>query len=93
MLEIDAGKSMYLLAEHGERKVAIAAPSPTKDSVGTTTYEATGEGHHLTVVISKRVCHDGMSGEEMTHGVTVTLDGKEYRGCRREIGIGDRDRG
>jgi putative lipoprotein len=86
MLEIDAGKSLYLLADYGEKKVTTPAPPPTRNSTGATTYDATGEGHHLTVIIRERVCHDGMSGDEMTHEVTVKLDGKEYRGCGRDLG-------
>ena len=88
MLEIDAGKSMYLLADYGEKKLTTPAPAPTRDSSGATTYDASAEGHHLTVVIRERVCHDGMSGEEFTHEVTVTLDKQEYRGCGRELSSG-----
>lgn len=31
MLEIDAGKSMYLLADYGEKKVTTPAPPPGRD--------------------------------------------------------------
>jgi putative lipoprotein len=85
LLEIDQGKSMYLLADYGERKVTVPTPTPQRDSTGTITYDTTAEGHHLTAVIRTRVCHDAMSGEEFTHEVTVTLDGKEYRGCGRVL--------
>ena len=85
LLEIDARKSMYLLADYGEKKVTTPAPAPTRDSTGVTTYDATADGHRLTVVIRERACQDSMSGEEMTHEVTVTLDGKEYRGCGRDL--------
>lgn len=88
MLEIDAGKTMYLLADYGEKKVTTPAPSATRDSTGAVIYDATAEGHHLTVVIRERVCHDGMSGEEFTHEVMLTLDGKEYRGCGRQLADG-----
>ncbi len=86
LLEIDTGKSMYLLADYGEKKVTTPAPTPTRDSTGAITYDARSEGHHLTAVIRQRVCHDTMSGEEMTHEVTVTLDGTERRGCGRQLG-------
>jgi uncharacterized membrane protein len=86
LLEIDAGKSMYLLADYGEKKVTTLAPAPTRDSTGATTYAASADGHHLTVVIRERACQDAMSGEEMTHEATVTLDGREYRGCGRQLG-------
>src|SRR5574341_1219262 len=81
LLEIDNEKSMYLLADYGEKKITAPAPAPRRDSAGTITYDTTAEGHHLTAVIRTRVCRDAMSGEELTHEVTVTLDGKQYRGC------------
>ena len=77
---------MYLLADYGEKKVTTPAPAPTRDSTGTATYDATADGRRLTVVIRERACQDAMSGEEMTHEVTVTLDRKEYRGCGRQLG-------
>lgn len=85
MLEIDDGKSMTLLADYGEKKVTMPAPPPARDS-STVTYDATAEGHRLTAVIRPKACQDAMSGEEMRHEVTVTLDGKEYRGCGRQLG-------
>jgi putative lipoprotein len=85
MLEIDHEKSMYLLADYGEKKITVPSPKPMRDPSGTITYDAVTEEHRLTVVIDKVVCHDGMSGEEMTHTVVVTLDGTEYRGCGRDL--------
>ncbi len=85
MLVIDHEQSMYLLADYGEKKITMPSPQPTRDPSGTIRYDGVTEEHRLTVVIDKVVCHDGMSGEEMTHVVTVTLDGTEYRGCGREL--------
>jgi putative lipoprotein len=86
MLEIDNEKSLYLLADYGEKKVTLPSPAPTRDSSGTVTYDAVSEEHRVTVVIRKLVCYDGMSGFEFTHSVNVTFDGKEYRGCGRQLG-------
>ncbi len=85
MIEIDNGKSIYVLADYGEKKVTTPAPAP-RDSAGLTIYEATADTHRLTIVIRKTTCHDAMSGEEMTHTVTFTLDGNEYQGCGRDLG-------
>ena len=85
MLEIDNEKQIDLLADYGEKKVTTPVPTP-RDSAGTTIYDATTEAHRLTINIRQDVCHDTMSGEEMTHTVTVVLDGKEYRGCGRTLG-------
>ncbi len=92
MLEIDNEKQIYMLADYGEIKVTTPAPTP-RDSAGATIYDATTQAHRLTVTIREAVCHDTMSGEEMTHTVVILVDGQEYRGCGRELGdrgIGDR---
>jgi putative lipoprotein len=84
MLEIDNGKQIEMLADYGEKKVSTPAPTP-RDSAGATIYDATTTEHRLTIKIRQEVCHDSMSGEEMTHTVTVVLDGTEYRGCGRDL--------
>lgn len=85
MLEIDHEKGMHLLADYGSKIVDTPVPTPVRDASGTVTYSATTETHRLTVVLRELVCHDSMSGEEMTHTVVVTLDRTEYRGCGRQL--------
>jgi len=92
MLEIDNEKQIYVLADYGEKKVTTPVPTP-RDSAGVTIYDVTTEAHRLTITIREAVCQDSMSGEVMTHTVTIVLDGTEYRGCGRVLGdrrIGDR---
>ena len=84
MLEVDNEKSIYLLADYGEKKVTLPATAP-RDSAGTLRYDTRDDRHRLTVVIRRVVCHDAMSGEEMTHTVAVTLDGTAYHGCGRSL--------
>ena len=89
MLEIDHEKSLFLLADYGEKKVTMPAPAP-RDSGGVVIYEAKTDTNRLTVIVREAVCHDAMSGEEMTHTVTLNLDGTEYRGCGRSLRAGAR---
>lgn len=84
MLEIDHEKSIYLLADYGEKKVTFPTVAP-RDSAGTIRYDATTNEHRLTISIRRAVCHDAMSGEEMTHTVIVVLDVTQYRGCGRNL--------
>ncbi|MEW5916772.1 MAG: hypothetical protein AB1762_10215 [Gemmatimonadota bacterium] len=84
MLEIDEGKSMYLLADYGEKKVTTPASAP-RDSAGVTIYEARAGGNRLTVHVRATACADVMSGESMTHTVTVDLNGVPYNGCGRDL--------
>jgi putative lipoprotein len=82
MLEIDNEKSIYVLADYGEKKVTLPATTP-RDSAGVTIYETSDAEHRLTVHVVTATCADVMSGEEMTHTVHIVLDGKEYQGCGR----------
>jgi uncharacterized membrane protein len=84
MLEIDLGKSLNLVADYGERKVTTPAPT-LRDSADVSIYEATTDSVRLTVRVRHTQCADVMSGEEMTHTVTVFLDSSEYRGCGRVL--------
>jgi uncharacterized membrane protein len=85
MVEIDREQSIYVLADYGEKKITAPATAP-RDSAGVTIYAVTTEQHRLTISIRRLVCHDAMSGEEMTHTVTLTLDGQSYQGCGRDLG-------
>jgi putative lipoprotein len=82
--EIDDGKSIYVFADYGEKKVTTPAPAP-RDSAGVRLYEVTKEATRLTIRIETVPCADAMSGEQMTHTVTMNLDGREYRGCGRRL--------
>jgi uncharacterized membrane protein len=84
MLEIDNEKSIYVLADYGEKKVTTPAAAP-RDSAGMTIYDVTTDAHRLTIRIQPLPCADAMSGEQMTHTVTFNLDGTEYRGCGRSL--------
>jgi uncharacterized membrane protein len=50
-----------------------------------TTHEVRTGPHRLTVEIAPRRCHDAMSGEPFPAAVTVTIDGRELRGCGRSL--------
>jgi uncharacterized membrane protein len=75
---------LYLLADYGEKKVSTPA-SPPRDSAGITIYEASADGNRLTVHVRTVPCADAMSGEEMTHTVTVFLNDRQYAGCGRDL--------
>jgi putative lipoprotein len=85
MVEIDREKSIEVVADYGEKKASTPVPAP-RDSAGTTIYEASTEATRLTIHIREAACHDAMSGEAMTHSVTMILNGTEYRGCGRYLG-------
>lgn len=85
LLEIDDEKQIYLLADYGEKKVTVPFTPPQRNADGTVSYDASSATRRLTILIRELVCHDVMSGEEMTHTVTVTLDSTAYHGCGRDL--------
>jgi putative lipoprotein len=84
MLEIDNDKSLYLLADYGEQKVTAPAPA-LRDSADVAIYTATSDTLRLTVHVRAVPCADAMSGEEMTHSVTVFMNERQYTGCGRDL--------
>jgi putative lipoprotein len=83
-LEIDDGRSMRLVYDYAEREATRPGPTPTIEQ-GKTTYAAATGSHRLIVVIDDRPCQDVMSGEPFPSTVTVTIDGRELRGCGRSL--------
>jgi len=54
-------------------------------SSGRRTYQASTEGNDLSVVIVPVPCNDSMSGRAFPATVSVTLNGKTFRGCGEEL--------
>jgi heat shock protein HslJ/uncharacterized membrane protein len=88
-LEIDEGRSIRFIGDYGERRVHTPAPEPEADVAGGVTYRAKTEATDLVVTIRRSDCRDVMSGEPMTHDVTVVVNGTEYRGCGRVLRAGE----
>jgi putative lipoprotein len=86
-LEISEGERILLVADYGERRVVTPAPAPEVDPrTSRTRYVVRTEAHALTIVLEPGPCRDSMSGVEFPTRVSVTLDGREYRGCGRALG-------
>jgi len=81
-LEIETAGEMRLSYDYGERKAAVPTPTPVVAG-GTTTYASASGG--LTVIVTSDRCGDAMSAEPFPHTVYVTVDGRELRGCGREV--------
>lgn len=84
LLEIDRDGAMRLLYDYAEREATVPTPAPVA-SGGRATYTADTGEHALTVVVEERRCQDVMSGEPFPRSVTVTIDGRELRGCGRAL--------
>ena len=85
-LELRKGSEIRFTYDYGKGTAVTPAPKPRVDSSnGTRTYHAVAEGNELEVVIVPVACADSMSGRQFSATVTVTLNGKAYRGCGEEL--------
>jgi putative lipoprotein len=83
-LEIDDGRSIRLVWDYMEHDASFPAPPPTRnDSVRT--FSASTDAHELSVRIDNIACQDVMSGFSFPNTVLVTIDGRELRGCGRDL--------
>lgn len=80
ILEIDLEEHMRLVYDYGERRAYTPVPEP-KASGGATEYHAITEASDLLVRIVPEPCADDMSGFPFPATVTVTLNGRTFRGC------------
>jgi uncharacterized membrane protein len=85
-LEIRKGAEMRLSYDYGNGTAVTPAPRVAVDSSsGTRTYHAVSEANDLSVVIVPVSCSDSMSGRQFPATVSVTLNGKTFRGCGEEL--------
>ena len=85
-LEIRTGDKIVFVGDYGQSRYQFATPEPKVDQRSrTTTYEVQEAGHRAVIEIDGRSCGDTMSDETFEATVTVTLDGKKYRGCGRAL--------
>lgn len=73
-------------------KATIILPTPGlglgNGSTGAV-YGASSESHDLLAEIQEINCQDAISGERLSHTVTIRLDGREYRGCGKGLRAGE----
>ena len=85
-LEIRTGDKIVFVGDYGQSRYQFATPEPRIDQQSRITIYEAQEGEHQAVIrIEGRSCGDTMSDETFEATVTVTLDGKKYRGCGRAL--------
>ena len=83
-LEIDSGVSVQFATGLGAaRTVTKFPPAELTGTDSRTTLTAVSGPLSLAVLVERRVCN--LAGSTMTLAVTVTLNGKTYRGCGRPL--------
>ena len=85
-LEIRKGAEMRFIYDYGRGMAVTPASRAQVDSgSGTLTYRAATEANDLRVVIVPVACTDSMSGRSFPATVSVTLNGRTFRGCGEEM--------
>ena len=85
-LEIRKGAEMRFIYDYGKNMAVTPASRAQVDSnSGTRTYHAVAEANDLRVVIVPVPCTDVMSGRPYPVTVSVTLNGRTFRGCGEEL--------
>jgi putative lipoprotein len=83
-VEVFPGDRIVYLGDYGEHHVTAPAGTPRQEG-GRTTWDTSADGTELRVVFEELPCTDVMSGEEFPLTVTLTVDGREFRGCGRRL--------
>lgn len=88
ILDIHPDRWIRYIGDYGETRLLMPPVDPVRDSAGTRTYRTGTESDTLTAVIREEPCRDAMSGRPFSHTVTITVDGRELRGCGRPLDAG-----
>lgn len=83
-LEIIPGDRIVVVADYGERHLAVPDPGPSIEGARTVYHTVTGD-HDVRIIITRESCRDTMSGERFDHSVTLTVDGRTWHGCGRYL--------
>lgn len=85
-LEMRQGAEMRFTYDYGKgTAITPAARAQLDPSTGTRTYRAVTGADDLRVVIVPVACGDAMSGRSFPATVSVTLNGRSFRGCGEEL--------
>jgi putative lipoprotein len=86
-LELKKENQLTYVGNYGRDTLIIDSPTSETDHQqdGRTVYRFKEAKRALELVIADTPCTDSMSGFDFSHTVTITVDGKTYRGCGRYL--------
>lgn len=92
LLEVDRQGPVRFRVE-GADAIVHSSATGLNGNLGTRSsgviYGARTETHELVAEILEMDCMDAISGERLTHVVTIRVDAREYRGCGRGFGVSE----
>jgi heat shock protein HslJ len=85
-LEIHQGEEIRFSYDYGKGLAVVpATPAQVDATTGTRSYRARHESADLRVEIVPVACTDSMSGQSYPTTVSVTLNGRAFRGCGQPL--------
>ena len=77
---------IVMVYQYGQKRAVVPNTGTASDTdQQKRVWQATTEDHELQLTVEDRACTDVMSGEMFPATVTVTLDGRQYMGCGRDL--------
>lgn len=77
---------IVMVYQYGQQRAVVPNPGVVAEpDRPVRRWQATTEAHELLVQVEDRGCTDVMSGDLYPATVTVTLDGRTYSGCGRDL--------
>lgn len=77
---------IVLIYQYGERRAVVPNAGAQLDpDRPVRRWQVVTEAHELSVAVENRACTDIMSGDIFPATVLVTLDGRDYSGCGRDL--------
>ncbi len=85
LVEVYPDSLLVFTTNYGADTVRFPTFSAREEGAGTFVYEASADGHALTVTLTDTFCQDDMSGQPFDTSVAVVFDGEPLRGCGRHL--------
>lgn len=84
-VEVVQGEWMRLIATGREGMLIAPDPARERTESGATVYTGWADGQRLRLRLTESACTDAMSGESHPLTASLTLGGRELRGCARRL--------
>jgi putative lipoprotein len=83
-LDIDKGRWLRFVGDAAGASAYLPAQTSTIEGIKTV-YRAKSTAHEMLVIVERSKCSDAAGGKNTDAKVTVTVDGREYRGCGQAV--------
>lgn len=79
-VEVAPGREIRAVLDYGARTIVAPAAAPVREGTRVE-HRGNAAGGEVRVAVEAAPCSDAMSGERMTHRVTLWLEGRTLHGC------------